>query len=529
MSVFKNVLNNSTFKAVKNTVMQIGPIEAKVREATSQQTAGTNNRLKQEIAQWSFDYENCRIILETIRRRMGETGKQYRHVQKSLQLLEHLLLNGSDLVLDVAKSSDWKFQIRSLKSYQAYDEESHKEVGKPTRDAAIRVLRLVKDAKHLKAERKKAKDLARRMEGTSSASSRFGGASSSSYSRSSRSGGKGTSSRSYGYDDSDSDSDEGVSYTPKKKKSTTASSSSSSVKKTSAKKKSLEWREDSGDEDDYEDTQPAKKSNIRVRSSSISKKKSAPRVVKAEPREKTPPVKQENLLDMDDFFSTPTPQQTAPQQSSSSGFSDDPFGEIEQQPAQQRDDFADDDAFGNDNFGNDNFGNDGKDAFADDAFGDDDFGQQQSSSDNPFENDVFGDDQFQEGNKSAPNQNLFDMTKDLVDLNLNETNKPQSKQSMKMNKKKSLNERRREQSGIMGHTGRKTVSRSTIPSGGYPPRQPQYPPQQQTGYPPYYPPQQQQQYPPQQQQRGGYPQQYPPQQQPRGYPPQQQQSTNPFF
>lgn len=75
-------------KSIKNTILQVAPIEAKTKEATSSSGVALQAD-KQEIAEATYNYDDCRLVMGVIWKRINDTGKQYKHilkVQKCLNL-----------------------------------------------------------------------------------------------------------------------------------------------------------------------------------------------------------------------------------------------------------------------------------------------------------------------------------------------------------------------------------------------------------------------------------------------------------
>ena len=82
-------------KSVKNVALQYPEIKVKVLEATSNEKWGPTGTQMQEIAAASHSYEHFPLIMQTLWERINDTGKNWRHVYKSLLVLDYLLRSGS--------------------------------------------------------------------------------------------------------------------------------------------------------------------------------------------------------------------------------------------------------------------------------------------------------------------------------------------------------------------------------------------------------------------------------------------------
>ncbi|KAI8375154.1 hypothetical protein BD560DRAFT_392867 [Blakeslea trispora] len=130
-------------------------MEAKVHEATNNEAWGASSTLMQEIAQATFHYEYFNEIMPTIYKRFTEKeARQWRQIYKSLVLLEYLVKNGSERVVDDARSH--VSMIKMMKNFHYIDEKG-KDQGVNVRNRAKELAELLNDVETIKAERKKAK------------------------------------------------------------------------------------------------------------------------------------------------------------------------------------------------------------------------------------------------------------------------------------------------------------------------------------------------------------------------------------
>eukprot|EP00959_Pyramimonas_sp_CCMP1952_P303832 6358379-Pyramimonas_sp.AAC.1 len=115
---------NNVYKTVKHSVLQLHPIEIKVLDATSNDPWGPHGSTLNELAEASHHYEDCQIILSVLYKRMEDEGKDWRHVYKSLSVLEHLATQGSERVMrDICHE---RGMLRRLENFQ-YVEPSGKD------------------------------------------------------------------------------------------------------------------------------------------------------------------------------------------------------------------------------------------------------------------------------------------------------------------------------------------------------------------------------------------------------------------
>eukprot|EP00128_Syssomonas_multiformis_P013326 Colp12_sorted_trinity150504_noHs@35394 len=156
-------------RAIKNVVNNYTDMERKVREATSNDPWGASGTLMAEIAEATDNYEHFPEIMGMIWKRLNDSGKNWRHVYKSLILLDYLVKNGAERVTHAAKEN---FPIiQTLKDFQYIEPKDGKDVGMNVREKAKALASLLKDDERLKEEREKAKKVKERFRGDSVSSS----------------------------------------------------------------------------------------------------------------------------------------------------------------------------------------------------------------------------------------------------------------------------------------------------------------------------------------------------------------------
>ena len=85
---------NPMRRTIKNVVKNYSTAEVKVREATSNDTWGPSSTLMSEIADLSYASKEFAQVMGMLWKRLNDSGRNWRHVYKSLVLLEYLLKNG---------------------------------------------------------------------------------------------------------------------------------------------------------------------------------------------------------------------------------------------------------------------------------------------------------------------------------------------------------------------------------------------------------------------------------------------------
>jgi len=140
---------------VTNVVMNYTEIEAKVREATNDESWGPTGPIMQELAQNSFTYEHFPELMAMLWRRMlSENKSNYLRIYKSLILLNYLLRNGSERVVTSAR--EHLYDLRTLESF-SYIDELGKDQGINIRHRAKQTVEFLQDENRVREERKKAK------------------------------------------------------------------------------------------------------------------------------------------------------------------------------------------------------------------------------------------------------------------------------------------------------------------------------------------------------------------------------------
>jgi len=107
-------------RVAKNYTKGYSDTQAKVRDATSNDPWGPSGTQMNEIAQMTFNQGDFVEIMEMLDKRLNDKGKNWRHVHKSLAVLDYLLHAGSENV--VIYFRDNIYIIKTLKEFQYVDE-----------------------------------------------------------------------------------------------------------------------------------------------------------------------------------------------------------------------------------------------------------------------------------------------------------------------------------------------------------------------------------------------------------------------
>ncbi|KAH9069308.1 ENTH-domain-containing protein [Lactarius deliciosus] len=155
--VFKGAL-----RVVKNVTNGYSDAEAKVRTATNSENVIPSGAQMHELAQMSYNHEEFVDIVSMLDKRLNDKGKYWRHVYKSLVVVEYLLHSGSPKVAQYFR--DNIYIIKTLTEFQHTDD-SGRDVGQDVRVRARELSRLLADEKSLSETRRRRKQMHDRMAG----------------------------------------------------------------------------------------------------------------------------------------------------------------------------------------------------------------------------------------------------------------------------------------------------------------------------------------------------------------------------
>lgn len=147
----------SSFRKAQNAVFNFSDMEAKVREATNNDPWGTPTSLMQKIADGTNNYQQFHEIMPFIYRRFTEkSAHSWRQIYKAVQLLDYLVKNGSERVVDYARSH---IAVIEIIRFFSYVDSKGVDRGAAIRHRAEELIQLLNSTDKLRAERKKAKQL----------------------------------------------------------------------------------------------------------------------------------------------------------------------------------------------------------------------------------------------------------------------------------------------------------------------------------------------------------------------------------
>ncbi|KAL9609695.1 MAG: hypothetical protein Q9167_005545 [Letrouitia subvulpina] len=142
---------SSIIRSTKNITKGYSKVQIKVRNATSNDPWGPTGADMSEIAQLTFNGSNDFYeIMDMLDKRLNDKGKNWRHVLKSLKVLDYCLHEGSELVVTWARKN--VYIIKTLREFQYVDDDG-RDVGQNVRQSAKELTSLVLDEERLRTER----------------------------------------------------------------------------------------------------------------------------------------------------------------------------------------------------------------------------------------------------------------------------------------------------------------------------------------------------------------------------------------
>ncbi|XP_051940902.1 epsin-3 isoform X3 [Hippocampus zosterae] len=157
-----NMTTSALRRQVKNIVHNYSEAEIKVREATSNDPWGPSSSLMSEIADLTFNVVAFAEVMGMVWKRINDSGKNWRHVYKSLTLLDYLLKTGSERVAQQCREN--AFTIQTLRDFQYVDRDG-RDQGANVREKARQLVCLLRDEDRLRQERTQALKTKERMAG----------------------------------------------------------------------------------------------------------------------------------------------------------------------------------------------------------------------------------------------------------------------------------------------------------------------------------------------------------------------------
>ncbi|XP_059167788.1 epsin-2-like isoform X2 [Physella acuta] len=147
-------------RTLKNVVKNYSDAQVKVREATSNDPWGPSSTLMSEIADLTYNVVAFTEIMQMVWKRLNDDGKNWRHVYKSLLVLDYIIKTGSEKVAQQCKENF--HVIKTLTNFQ-YSDADQKDHGQSVREKAKLLVAMLSDEEKFKNERAKALKAKERM------------------------------------------------------------------------------------------------------------------------------------------------------------------------------------------------------------------------------------------------------------------------------------------------------------------------------------------------------------------------------
>ncbi|AOA60757.1 Clathrin recruitment epsin-like protein [Komagataella phaffii CBS 7435] len=148
-------MSKSFVRTIKNVANGYTSAQVMVRNATSNEPHGPTIAQMADVANHTYESAEFLPIMDIIDKRMNDKGKNWRHVAKSLTLLDYLVRYGSNNV--VIWSKDNLYVIKTLREFQHVDD-SGTDQGVLIRVKAKELTALLQDEERLRQEREIARE-----------------------------------------------------------------------------------------------------------------------------------------------------------------------------------------------------------------------------------------------------------------------------------------------------------------------------------------------------------------------------------
>ncbi|KAH9854495.1 hypothetical protein C2E23DRAFT_867495 [Lenzites betulinus] len=156
----------SAVRVAKGYTMGYSHTQMKIRNATCNDPWPPSGKEMFELSQMTYNQNDFVEIMEVIDKRLNDKGKNWRHVFKSLVVLDYLLHSGSENVINYCE--DNLYEIKTLREFQYIDEDG-KDEGANVRQKAKDITNLLMDKKRLHEERRIRSQMRDRMLGNRAA------------------------------------------------------------------------------------------------------------------------------------------------------------------------------------------------------------------------------------------------------------------------------------------------------------------------------------------------------------------------
>ncbi|CEH18217.1 Equilibrative nucleoside transporter protein [Ceraceosorus bombacis] len=154
--------SKSVLRVGKNYIKGYTDTQKKVRDATSNEPWGPSGEQMNAISQLSYNQNDFIEMMEIMDKRLNDKGKNWRHVFKTLTLLDYLLHAGSENC--VIYFRDNIYVVKTLREFQFIDDYG-KDQGANVRQKAKDITNLLMDEQRLREERRSRASMRSRMTG----------------------------------------------------------------------------------------------------------------------------------------------------------------------------------------------------------------------------------------------------------------------------------------------------------------------------------------------------------------------------
>ncbi|KAK1222779.1 hypothetical protein PQX77_014347 [Marasmius sp. AFHP31] len=145
----------AALRSAKNYTQGYSDVQVKVRDATSNDPWGPTGQQMNEIAKNDFIE-----IIEILDKRLNDKGKNWRHVFKTLAVIDYCLLQGSEDVVRYYKENI--YMIKTLREFQFLDDDGNDQGGN-VRQRAKDITNLLMDDSKIRSQRRSRADARDRM------------------------------------------------------------------------------------------------------------------------------------------------------------------------------------------------------------------------------------------------------------------------------------------------------------------------------------------------------------------------------
>lgn len=144
-------MSKSVIRSIKNVANGYTHAQVLVRNATANDSDGPTISQMEEITHHTYNVIEFKDIMDMIDKRLNDKGKYWKHVAKSLTLLDYLVRYGSEDVVMWSKTN--LYIIKTLREFRYLDESGYDQGG-VIRAKAKELTSLLRDDERLQMERR---------------------------------------------------------------------------------------------------------------------------------------------------------------------------------------------------------------------------------------------------------------------------------------------------------------------------------------------------------------------------------------